>query len=262
MSDRAVTAAGRLHTENEQLRDRLAALERERDEAQAALARAAQDRDISMRKRGELERELAEARESDEAWMMRVYPYHAWSPDDGLGYMEFCHTARAEWEAEHRGLKDALAAARERIVALEGTLSVRIALRREVEALLGVDPSEASEEQYAKGVAALRAVIADRDAARAEVERLREGAKCGAVGDASVAAARGAYGPGSPSPSAEVEAAFRAGYAAGVPSAIQQVERIWRDALAALGRRRSPPKGWHPVRCECEGCGGQKGSKA
>lgn len=40
----------------------LAALERELADTRASLARAAQDRDISMQKRGELERELAEAR--------------------------------------------------------------------------------------------------------------------------------------------------------------------------------------------------------
>lgn len=99
-----------------------------------------------------LERELAEARASIARWEAKEI-----------------HEAMACWKNNEQ-LKADLAAARERIVALEGTLSVRIALRREVEALLGVDPSEASEEQYAKGVAALRAVIADRAAALAEVE--------------------------------------------------------------------------------------------
>lgn len=40
-------------------------LERELADTRASLARAAQDRDISMQKRGELERELAEAREQN-----------------------------------------------------------------------------------------------------------------------------------------------------------------------------------------------------
>ena len=43
MSDRAVTAAGRLHTENEQLRDRLAALERELAEARTAIESVCRD---------------------------------------------------------------------------------------------------------------------------------------------------------------------------------------------------------------------------
>ena len=63
MSDRAVTAAGRLHTENEQLRDRLATLERELAEAREQLSAAHDVRDVFAR---DLNRLVAEC-EKDEA---------------------------------------------------------------------------------------------------------------------------------------------------------------------------------------------------
>lgn len=52
--------------------------------------------------------------ESDEAWMRRVYPDHAWSPSDGMTYEQFCRGARSSWEADHAELKRELAALRER----------------------------------------------------------------------------------------------------------------------------------------------------
>jgi hypothetical protein len=34
------------------------------------------------------------------------------------------------------------------------------------------------------------------------------------------------------------------------------------DIAYLVGEQPTPATGWHPVRCECEGCGGPKGSKA
>ena len=59
-----------------------------------------------------------------------------------------------------------------------------------------------------EAMSALAALELELAEARAEAKMLRESAKCGAVGDASVAAARGADGPGSPSPTDPVAAAL------------------------------------------------------
>lgn len=72
----------------------------------------------------------------------------------------------AEVERLTRERDDALATARQ-----------RWALRREVETLLGVPDGPAGDEQMARGVAALREVIAERDRCLVALEEVREAAE-------------------------------------------------------------------------------------
>lgn len=76
-----------------------------------------------------------------------------------------CDEARAELASVRRDRDDARAA-----------LSERWALRREIEEALGVESGPASDEQLARGVAALRALRLERDTLAAALDEVRESA--------------------------------------------------------------------------------------
>ena len=140
-----------------------------------------------------LERELAEARaasasltESNKSTMERLTEARADLNSARSAYTEMQLTF-AGMEAERDHYRSALAEVtterdealanrdqyRERAWRAELLNEQRVALRRDLEALLGVESGPASDEQFERGVAAVKALIAERDAARADLETLR-----------------------------------------------------------------------------------------
>jgi hypothetical protein len=61
-----------------------------------------------------------------------------------------------------------------RLTAAETALTHRYALRREIEAALGIASTMASDEALAAGLAAVRRLVAERNAAQNELSRLRD----------------------------------------------------------------------------------------